>query len=47
MEIVQATEEHVPIYADQIADLFHETGPVSYDYQFGGRNLFNKLVNAS
>ena len=47
MEIVKADQTHVPAYADQIADLFHATGPVSYDYQFGGRDLFDKLVNAS
>ena len=47
MEIVKATEAHVPAYADQIADLFHATGPASYDYQFATRELFDKLVNAS
>jgi ribosomal protein S18 acetylase RimI-like enzyme len=47
MEIVNATEAHLAPYADQIADLFHATGPASYDYQFGARDLFDKLINAS
>jgi ribosomal protein S18 acetylase RimI-like enzyme len=47
MEIVKATQAHVAAYADQIGDLFHATGPASYDYQFGERSLFDKLINAS
>ena len=47
MEIVQATEAHTTRYADEFADLMHATGPVTYDYQFDGRELFDQIVNAS
>lgn len=47
MDIVQATEAHVERYAGDIADLAHATGAVTYDYQFGGRALFDRMVEAS
>lgn len=47
MELIQASREHISRYADEIADLMHATGPVTYDYQFNGRMLFDLLVNAS
>jgi GNAT superfamily N-acetyltransferase len=47
MEIVQAAEEHVERFANEFADLMHATGPVTYDYQFDGRKLFNQVVDAS
>ena len=47
MEIVQATEEHVDEFAGDIADLMHSTGPVTYDYQFDGRELFDQIIDAS
>ena len=45
--LVQATEAHTTRYADEFADLMHATGPVTYDYQFDGRELFDQIVNAS
>jgi len=47
MEIIQATEKHTARYADEFADLMHATGPVTYDYQFDGRELFDQIVSAS
>lgn len=47
MEILAATEAHVERYAGQIADLMHSTGPVTYDYQFDGRKLFDLVIEAS
>ncbi|MFT4562223.1 MAG: GNAT superfamily N-acetyltransferase [Gammaproteobacteria bacterium] len=47
MEIVQATTAHLDMFANQFADLMHATGPVTYDYQFNGRELFNHIVDAS
>ncbi len=47
MKILKATEAHIAAYTGQIADLFHATGPASYDYQFVGRGLFDKLLKAS
>ena len=37
MEIMQATEAHAQKWADEVADLVSETGPTTYEYQFGGR----------
>lgn len=47
MELIQATAEHVELYLPDIADLMHATGPVTYDYQFNGRHLFDLMINAS
>lgn len=47
MEIVQATEEHTVRYAKEFADLMYATGPVTYAYQFNGRELFDRIVDAS
>ena len=47
MEIVEATEGHVPRYADEFAALVHATGPVTYDYQFLRRELFDSVVKLS
>ena len=47
MRIVQATSSDIDKYVDQLPDLMHATGPVTYDYQFLGRDLFNAVVKAS
>ncbi|HJP36883.1 MAG TPA: GNAT family N-acetyltransferase [Gammaproteobacteria bacterium] len=47
MEIVQATAAHAARHAGEFADLMHATGPVTYDYQFDGRDLFDQIVDAS
>ena len=47
MEIIEATEAHVPQHADDFAALIHATGPVTYDYQFLRRELFDQLVKRS
>ena len=47
MEITDATEAHVSNYADEFAELIHATGPVTYDYQFLRRALFDDIVKAS
>ena len=47
MEIVQATEAHTERYADEFADLLYATGPVTYEYQFDGRDLCDQVVKAS
>ena len=47
MQVTQATEAHVARYADEFAELVHATGPVTYDYQFLRRELFDALVKAS
>lgn len=47
MEIVQASKAHIMQYADTFADLMHATGPMTYDYQFDGRELFDQMVNLS
>lgn len=47
MEIIQATESLVSKYADEFAGLIHATGPVTYDYQFVRRELFDQIVKLS
>lgn len=47
MQLVQASESHVLPYASQVAELFWSTGPVSYGYQLGGRDMMDALVAAS
>ena len=46
MQIVQANDEHVSVFAKEYADLMHSTGAVTYDYQFGSRELFELIVNS-
>lgn len=45
--IVEATQQMVEPLAGEIADLAHSTGPVTYDFQFGTRALFEKMIAAS
>ena len=47
MQTVQANDEHISVFAKEYADLMHSTGAVTYDYQFGSRELFELIVNSS
>lgn len=47
MNIVKVDTELAKAYEGMIPDLFHSTGPSSYDYQFGGRALFDSVVRQS
>ena len=47
MEIVKATEEHQEKFASEIPELVWATGPVSYEYHFGDRALFDTIVLSS
>lgn len=47
MQIIQASKAHTARYADEFAELMHATGAVTYDYQFGRRELFNQIVHTS
>ncbi len=47
MEIMQATEAHAQKWGDEVADLVYETGPTTYEYQFGGREYYDEIVKAS
>ena len=47
MKIIQPKEAHIDQYAGEIADLMYATGPVTYDYQFHGRALFDLIIDAS
>ena len=45
--IVAADAALAEQYADEIAELVHATGPVSYDYHFPERSVFDALVRRS
>ena len=47
MQIIDAKEAHIDRYAGEIPDLMHSTGPVTYDYQFNGRERFDWMVDRS
>lgn len=47
MEFVQASEHMLEQYAADIPELVHATGPVSYDYHFPKRKIFDALVTHS
>jgi ribosomal protein S18 acetylase RimI-like enzyme len=47
LKIVEADEALAAIHESVIPDLVHSTGPSSYDYQFGGRELLDLVVNKS
>ena len=47
MEIVAADEPSANWFADEIAELVWATGPVSYEYHFERRALFDDLVRRS
>ena len=46
MKIVQANDEHVSVFAKEHADLMDSAGAITYDYQFGSRELFDLIVNS-
>ena len=45
MEFVQANEQMLEQYAADIPELVHATGPVSYDYHFPKRKIFDALAH--
>ncbi len=45
--IVQADAETAARYASEVAELVHATGPVSYDYHFPKRAIFDAVVERS
>ena len=47
MEIVKVSEPLADKYASDIPDLAYATGPISYDYHFGTRSLFDTAVLTS
>ena len=47
MEFLQANEQLLAQYAADIPELVHATGPVSYDYHFPKRKIFDALVTHS
>ncbi len=47
MEFLQADEELQEQFAADIPELVHATGPVSYDYHFPKRAIFDALVTHS
>ena len=47
MELLKASAEMAEAHKDDITELVWATGPASYGYQFGSRDLFNRVVSAS
>ena len=47
IRITQAERELAERHADEMPELVHATGPVSYDYHFGTRSLFDDVVRTS
>ena len=47
MEIIEATPDVREVYATEIPELIWSTGPVSYGYQFGTREVFDHAVLGS
>ena len=47
MEIILATEEVRDGYANEIPELVWATGPISYEYHFADRDLFDAIVLSS
>ena len=47
MQIVQADADRRQAYAGEIPELVWATGPSSYSYQFGTRQLFDQAVQAT
>lgn len=47
MEIAQADQRLAEQHTAEICELVYATGPSSYDYHFGRRELFNHLVRRS
>lgn len=47
MEILAATGEAIETFANEIPELVWATGPVSYEYHFADRDLFDAIVLGS
>lgn len=47
MEMIPASAELREKFQHQISELVWATGPVSYEYHFGDRDLFNVIIEAS
>ncbi len=47
MEITTADRERAAQFTDDVVELAHNTGPSTYDYQFGSRRVFDRLVGDS
>jgi len=47
MQIIEASPEVREVYAAEIPELVWSTGPVSYEYQFGTREVFDHAVCGS
>lgn len=47
MDLIQLDQQQAQRYAKDIPDLAYATGPISYDYHFGSRTLFDAVVSRS
>ena len=47
MDLIQVDQDQAQLYAKDIPDLAYATGPVSYDYHFDNRTLFDAVVSRS
>ncbi len=47
MQIVTVDQERAAQFTDEVVELAHNTGPSTYDYQFGSRPVFDRLVGDS
>lgn len=47
MDLIQVDQQQAQRYAKDIPDLAYATGPISYDYHFGNRTLFDAVVSRS
>lgn len=47
MDIVTMERDRAAEFTDQVAELVYNTGSVTYDYQFGDRAVFDRLVGES
>lgn len=47
MQLIRAEEALAQKFIDEIPELVYSTGPVSYDYHFGRRSLFDAIVRRS
>ena len=47
MEIVTVDGDQAARFAGEVVELAHATGPSTYDYQFGSRAVFDRLVGDS
>ncbi len=47
MDLIQVDQQRAKRYAKEIPDLVYATGPISYEYHFGSRSLFDAVVSRS